>query len=467
MISFIRNFLPNFQSEISKLARLSKQSMIQFVKQNESLFLETNTLTGLNTLVDLDELLLTTSITNQQLKRRFSPDFLIDSENLNLTSKRFHSLNTASPPIAKLQQPINQPNGQSTVNNNLSSSKTIASSINSTIHNSNLNNPSILHNHLTQARTAMLEELMSNRYYQSPIQQQFNLINQHLNQQIAVHGGNGYKIKQQPNLLQHSINGLNTNLANGNQLAGNQLNSHLQSNLLAGGQLNKQQLERLALLERYEKEIALQSKQQQTNLNALRSNLESSINSNVHNLPRTTNNLSTMNQASNQLINGLNLTAAATKTMPPSNQLLNQLPNQQRLNEMTNDEEWKNIDTMLNCIINMVEKTKTALNILHQKNQENLVNHHQMNHESISPIDWQQRNKIPLKTLPINKNLQNISNQSLPAKSITPPIIENGYLDLSKSKDQLFSSLNFSSANPKMPLHRINAQTGIFMQIFI
>lgn len=32
-----------------------------------------------------------------------------------------------------------------------------------------------------------------------------------------------------------------------------------------------------------------------------------------------------------------------------------------------NDEEWKNINTMLNCILSMVEKTKRALAILQQR----------------------------------------------------------------------------------------------------
>ena len=112
---------------------------------------------------------------------------------------------------------------------------------------------------------------------------------------------------------------------------------------------------------------------------------------------------------------------------------------------------------MLNCIINMVEKTRKALNILQQKNltknQENLTRH-----EVASPIDWP-RAKMPMKTLPINKNLASIQ-QSLPAK---PPIIslDSDYIDLRKSKDQLFSSLNIvSNPVPKLPLNRSNAHTG-------
>lgn len=40
---------------------------------------------------------------------------------------------------------------------------------------------------------------------------------------------------------------------------------------------------------------------------------------------------------------------------------MNSIPNSK------NDEEWKNINTMLNCILSMVEKTKRALAILQQR----------------------------------------------------------------------------------------------------
>lgn len=38
------------------------------------------------------------------------------------------------------------------------------------------------------------------------------------------------------------------------------------------------------------------------------------------------------------------------------------------------DEEWKNIYVMLNCILSMVEKTKRALTILQQRNNQDLTN---------------------------------------------------------------------------------------------
>ena len=235
-----------------------------------------------------------------QLKQRFSPDYLLDGENLNFTpsSKRFHALtrNTASPPIAKLtghsassqtngQQSINQAIaaavGQQTSNlsNNLSNSlsSNMSTSKASMANNSsagispmsvsNLTNPSILHNHLAQARQAMLEELMANRYYQSPMQQQFNLINQHLNHQIAHGGGSSKMAKQATSLLAAHMNGnlvgghsaasssVGNQLTNsiGNQLnnqsnnqlnkplnnqLGGQLSGHLQANLLANSPLN-------------------------------------------------------------------------------------------------------------------------------------------------------------------------------------------------------------------------------------
>jgi hypothetical protein len=34
---------------------------------------------------------------------------------------------------------------------------------------------------------------------------------------------------------------------------------------------------------------------------------------------------------------------------------------------LKSDDEWKNINTMLNCILSMVEKTKRALAILQQR----------------------------------------------------------------------------------------------------
>lgn len=458
-----------------QLARLSKQSIVQFVKQNESVFLETNlsnSLAGLNTLVDLDELLLTTSIASQQLKRRYSPDFLLDNENQfnSAPNKRFHSLNASSIKLNSAahqqsnghQQSINQPIGQQTTTSTNSSS--IANS------GGSLTNPSILQSHLTQARTSMLEELMSNRFYQTPIQQQFNLINQHLNQQI--HGGHKLK-QQQPNLLHANgiVNGLNS-MSNqmsgqmiGGQLNGNQLSGHLQANLLLNNQLNlsKQQLERLALLERYDKEIALQSKQ--PNLNNLRSTIESNL-INSHNLRAGGLAPPIALAQTNQLANGLNLNNSM-----PSHQMSNQKKvnaTNASSNELNNEEEWKTIDTMLNCIISMVEKTKRALNVLQQKNQESLVQR-----ESNSPADWQRNAKMPTSELQpmktINKNLKlNTAQQNLPMQSSTPPTVtlDGDYLDLRKStKDPLFSSLNFNT-NPTVPkmslnrLNRINAQTG-------
>lgn len=542
VISFIRSFLPGFQVELAQIARVSKQNLAQLVKHNELLFLEIN---SSNSLVDLDELLFTTtsssSAGSHQHKRRFSPDFLIDSENLNLTpsGKRFHSLqhrSTASPPTSKLagnsatgngsinqalaavvgQQATNISTSKASMSNNSSVTSTAmncaltASGLNSSgLNSANLTNPSILHNHLTQARQAMLEELMANRYYQSPIQQQFNLINQHLNQQIA-HGSNPKLIKQQNSLLQHvnsgslsggnHLNGsnLNSNLNSissqlnsaggsgigsqltnsiGNQLnnqLGSQLSGHLQANLLVNNPLNlNKQLERLALLERYEKEIALQqAKQQQSNLNDLRSSLEANalgvapkMRTNSSGLP-----LTNLAQQQGQLINGLNLSASSGA--PSSHQLTHQSAgHHHRVAEQPmNEEEFKNIETMLNCIINMVEKTKKALNILQQKNQqqsENQTRHEQANSPT---VDWA-RAKMPLKTLPI-KNLNNIAGQSarsLPLKSVTPPIIslDSDYIDMRKSKDQLFSSLNIvNNPVPKMPLNRSNAQTGKRARIF-
>lgn len=38
------------------------------------------------------------------------------------------------------------------------------------------------------------------------------------------------------------------------------------------------------------------------------------------------------------------------------------------------DEEWRNIHVMLNCILSMVEKTKRALTILQQRNNQDLTN---------------------------------------------------------------------------------------------
>lgn len=38
------------------------------------------------------------------------------------------------------------------------------------------------------------------------------------------------------------------------------------------------------------------------------------------------------------------------------------------------DEEWRNIHVMLNCILSMVEKTKRALTILQQRNNQELTN---------------------------------------------------------------------------------------------
>ncbi|XP_049817816.1 protein CBFA2T1 isoform X2 [Aethina tumida] len=50
---------------------------------------------------------------------------------------------------------------------------------------------------------------------------------------------------------------------------------------------------------------------------------------------------------------------------------------QQRLEDNNNssrgDEEWKNIHVMLNCILSMVEKTKRALTILQQRNNQELT----------------------------------------------------------------------------------------------
>lgn len=510
MISFIRSFLPAFQVELAQFARISKQNLTQFVKQHESLFLEIN---SSNALVDLDELLSTTS--SHQLKRRYSPDFLIDSENLNLTpsGKRFHSMqhrSTASP-TAKLAtgaQSINQAIAAAQQANNLSTSKAsmagnssvTSSAMNcaglnsSSLANAGLTNPSILHSHLAQARQAMLEELMGNRYYQSPIQQQFNLINQQLNQQI-VHGSNNPKLtkqQQQNSLMQHA-NGnhlnsgnLNSNLSsnlssnlNSNQLnsgsgvgsqltSGNQLNNqlagqlsgHLQANLLVNNplNLNKQQLERLALLERYEKELALQQQAKQQNDLRLEANAQANAQKlRTNGLPM---NVLAPQQQQGQLMNGLNLSASSgSASQHPPTAGHHQRPVEQPMNE----EEFKNIETMLNCIINMVEKTKKALSILQQKNHQQQENRHE---QANSPnADWA-RAKMPLKTLPINKNLNNVASQparSLPLKSSTPPIIslDGDYIDLRKSKDQLFSSLNIVS-NPvtKMPLNRSNAQTG-------
>lgn len=46
----------------------------------------------------------------------------------------------------------------------------------------------------------------------------------------------------------------------------------------------------------------------------------------------------------------------------------NQIPNDQRNGTC---DEWKNINTMLNCILSMVEKTKRALAILQQRGNNN------------------------------------------------------------------------------------------------
>lgn len=457
VINFIRNFLPEFQNEITQLARSSKLSVVQFIKQNDSIFLDTNQSNSMQPPVELDELLSTNSISNQQqLKRRFSPDLLIDNDNFSVQSnKRFHSLNTASPPITKLQ-----PNGQSILqssnssslkqlaNNSLANNSAINSSKLNNANSINSNNAIILHNHLTQARTLMLEELMSNRYYQTPIQQQFNLINQHLNQQITH--GNEQKKKPQSNVV--ILNSGNSNISNSNQST-NQFN-HLQNSLLINSQmnLNKQKLnnlDRLAILDRYDKEIANQSKQCNS---SLRPNLES----NFHNL-RANANLNGLTHQ--QMINNLNLNSSI-----PANSISNAVQSQRTANvneQINNEEEWKTIDTMLNCIVGMVEKTRRALSILQQRNQENLV----QSNESISPTDWQRANhsKVPLKTIPINKNLNNVSaNQqiNMPIKSSTPPNDATDYLDLRKSKDPLFSSLNFTATSPKVSLNRVNAQTG-------
>ena len=49
---------------------------------------------------------------------------------------------------------------------------------------------------------------------------------------------------------------------------------------------------------------------------------------------------------------------------------------QQILNESIiskNEDEWKNINVMLNCILSMVDKTKRALQILQQRNHNDLL----------------------------------------------------------------------------------------------
>ncbi|KAL3286930.1 hypothetical protein HHI36_001415, partial [Cryptolaemus montrouzieri] len=43
-------------------------------------------------------------------------------------------------------------------------------------------------------------------------------------------------------------------------------------------------------------------------------------------------------------------------------------------NNNRGEEEWKNIYVMLNCILSMVEKTKRALTILQQRNNQDLTN---------------------------------------------------------------------------------------------
>lgn len=50
------------------------------------------------------------------------------------------------------------------------------------------------------------------------------------------------------------------------------------------------------------------------------------------------------------------------------------LENNARTTGNRGDEEWRNIHVMLNCILSMVEKTKRALTILQQRNNQELTN---------------------------------------------------------------------------------------------
>ncbi|RWS15283.1 protein CBFA2T1-like protein [Dinothrombium tinctorium] len=97
------------------------------------------------------------------------------------------------------------------------------------------------------------------------------------------------------------------------------------------------------------------------------------------------------------------------------------------------EEEWKNIDTMLNCILGMVEKTKRAVAILQQRNMEYA--------SSTSPISmWSA--SIPFRARHF-------------APSLNGSHAFDFQNDLKKAKDQIMSGIHYSKPTLSTEIDRV------------
>lgn len=186
---FLRAHLPLLQSELLQLSRLMNQPLGHLIRQQPAYVLEplpanrsfvtsqlsSHVFTALS--AELEQLCgksshqaalpmqtqanhsahppTTAQSGSNPFKRRYSPDFHLQS--LNASS--------LSPPLKIPAKHTSIPVSSTSTTNSLNSSS--------------------LHAQLTQARAAMLEELMTNGY-QAQVAQQTNLVNQQLNQQFAA-----------------------------------------------------------------------------------------------------------------------------------------------------------------------------------------------------------------------------------------------------------------------------------------
>lgn len=261
VLPFLRGHLPLLQSELAQLASRTSASVGVFVRQNPGLVLDPvsphnggqmhghqlmrplpggqrslNAISALS--AELEQLCQESGSTPASsaapahsaqanpLKRRYSPDLQAHGQQHG-ARRQAHP---HSPPAKVPAKPIGQSHAQSQLNQQ----------------------HSLHHAQLTQARAAMLEELMTNGY-QSQMAQQLNLVNQQLNAQIAQaqKARLGLTLPGPLSSLQPPLpptSGIGSSFG--------YYADPLSPGRLAG---NKQlTLDRLALLERYEKELMLQ-----------------------------------------------------------------------------------------------------------------------------------------------------------------------------------------------------------------
>jgi hypothetical protein len=237
---FLRGHLPLLQSELLQLSRLMNQPLSHLIRQQPAYVLEplpvnrsfgssalsSHVFTALS--AEIEQLCSEPSLQHSSmapqstllqplsasqsnpnpLKRRFSPD--LHHQSLKLA-------------------PQSPPSKVAAKHSSIPVSSTSASL-----------NTSSLHAHLTQARAAMLEELMTNGY-QAQVAQQLNLVNQQLNQQIAAAHKARLAQATLPTLPPLNVTGNSSFYSNGGASS-----PHKPIQL---------SLDRVAMIDRYEKEF--------------------------------------------------------------------------------------------------------------------------------------------------------------------------------------------------------------------